>query len=825
MLQPHAYWRLKSLRNRAGDYWTMIGKMEWRTTQGGAALDVAGTALSFLASDTGYVSLADTFGTGTTQGGILFQANDPAYIGVQFPTPVLIAEVVIDITTVVNYYDAPRTLKSFVMEYSDDGVTWTETKRVTTIDSDWNDKIHTALVEEPPPVDPRARKFWRFKGISNRMGWNSSILVGRIEFHETAGGPNIAGEAISFNSSSFSMAAATAFSPNVGQGAGYLYVNGNMYIGLEFDSPRLVKEVTLDLTRAGWSFNPEIMPKDWRIESSPDGVTWTTAAAFITPYDSDFPGGIFIGATVDEVPPIMTLDPPPGQYHTTQAVSITLNEPGAVYYTIDGTEPTLASPEYTTAIPISHTGRLRAIAVDTAGNQSGILNVRYVIDPVVTQFRLSRGASTNLPDQAAPGAIMLTTDDTSVHIADDFGTVAMISDTYIGPNQPVGEGKTVWYDNTDVNNIIVRRLTTNGWVECATPSIDQNFRGFDPEVWVTPENVVINIGMQLTFHNTNNLPMYYTTDGSVPTAASMLYTAPVVFNTPCDLKILATDGVDSLTTTVTIGIPNPITITEVVPGDFVPSVNTNLLTNIGLLLVEPSSAYTWSPEKLADRANIASEWWWETVTPGTGIQEYSQYSTYTLGDGDYAFFILLDSVTGEILGETAIIHEPATTPVLVLDTPLVAAGGNINMHLVDAITDNAWYLIGTNDGSDPTFANRLFTQFVSWDSFGSTIYQGTNGFNAVFTPDNGPDQFWTSEYPCRGQWKFRMAWFLQDGTLARYSNIVDVNVLQAANFGSPLQVTEVPTGVVVNSSMGTGEVYVPVVVDGVAVTVKFTITV
>lgn len=825
MLQPHAYWRLKSVSNQGADYWTMIGKMEWRATQGGPAIDVAGTALAFLASDTGYVSLADTFGTGTTDGGILFQGNDPAYIGVQFPTPVLIAEVVIDITTVVGYYDAPRTLKTFVMEFSDDGITWTETARVSTSSGDWSDKVHTALIAEAAPVDPRARKYWRFKGIQNRRGWNSSLLMGRIEFHETIGGPNIAGEAVSFNSSSFSMAASTVFGPNVGQGAGYLYVNANMYIGLVFDTPRLVKEMVLDLTRAGWSFNSDIMPAVFKVQHSVDGTTWVDAAGFAVYDDSAFPGGIFTGATVDEVPPIMTLDPPAGQYHTTQAVTIELNEAGTVYYTTDGTEPTVASAEYVSSIPISHTSRLRALAVDTAGNHSGILNVKYVIDPVITQFRLERGNKNNVHVQADPGTIVLTQDDTSIHVADEYGTVAVISDTHIGPYQPVGDGKTIWYDTTDISGIVVRRLTTAGWVECATPPVEQNFRGFDPEVWVTPEGAITPVGELLTFHNTNNLPMYYTTDGSVPTIVSTAYTVPIVFNSPCELKILATDGVDVVTGTIQVVVPNPIIITEVAPGDFAPAIDTANLQNVSLLLVETTSAYTWSPARLADYSSEAYGQWWEVVTPGTGLQDYSANSTYTLGTGDYVFFILLDSVTGEIIAETSVIHEPTSVPVLVLDTPLVAAGGNIEMHVVDATTDSAWFLIGTNDGSDPTYENRLFTQFVPWYSFGTTIAQGTNAFNAVFTPDNSQDQFWTSEYPCRGQWKFRLAWFLQDGTLARYTNIVDVNVLQASGFSTAPVVTEVPTGVVVNSTMGTGSVYVPVTVDGIDVTVKFTIVV
>ena len=55
--------------------------------------------------------------------------------------------------------------------------------------------------------------------------------------------------------------------------------------------------------------------------------------------------------------------PVAGTYAETQSVSISCETNGAaIYYTIDGTEPTNASTQYTTAIPVSSTATIKAIA-------------------------------------------------------------------------------------------------------------------------------------------------------------------------------------------------------------------------------------------------------------------------------------------------------------------------------------------------------------------------------------------------------------------------------------------------------------------------------
>ena len=87
----------------------------------------------------------------------------------------------------------------------------------------------------------------------------------------------------------------------------------------------------------------------------------------------------------DITPPTVTPNPAGGTYNTTKSVTLTISEPGTVYYTTDGSDPKTSATRKvysSTPIVISTTTTLKFIAVDLAGNWSPSYLQKYTIDKI-----------------------------------------------------------------------------------------------------------------------------------------------------------------------------------------------------------------------------------------------------------------------------------------------------------------------------------------------------------------------------------------------------------------------------------------------------------
>ena len=78
--------------------------------------------------------------------------------------------------------------------------------------------------------------------------------------------------------------------------------------------------------------------------------------------------------------PTLSAAPTAGSFNDAQSVTLTASKTGTVYYTTNGTTPTTSSTVYSSAIAISSTTTLKALAVDQAGNQSDVLTQVYTIN-------------------------------------------------------------------------------------------------------------------------------------------------------------------------------------------------------------------------------------------------------------------------------------------------------------------------------------------------------------------------------------------------------------------------------------------------------------
>ncbi|MBI4813422.1 MAG: chitobiase/beta-hexosaminidase C-terminal domain-containing protein [Methanobacterium sp.] len=82
---------------------------------------------------------------------------------------------------------------------------------------------------------------------------------------------------------------------------------------------------------------------------------------------------------LDTIVPTVAANVTSGNFSTAVNVTLTASEPGTIYYTTDGTDPTTSSKQYTGSILIANTTTLKFMAVDNAGNKSPVETETYNI--------------------------------------------------------------------------------------------------------------------------------------------------------------------------------------------------------------------------------------------------------------------------------------------------------------------------------------------------------------------------------------------------------------------------------------------------------------
>ncbi|MBK9579325.1 MAG: chitobiase/beta-hexosaminidase C-terminal domain-containing protein [Fibrobacterota bacterium] len=212
--------------------------------------------------------------------------------------------------------------------------------------------------------------------------------------------------------------------------------------------------------------------------------------------------------------PVIT--PVTGTYTVAQSVTITSATAGAsIYYTTDGTAPTTASTLYAGAISVAASTTVRAIAVKTgwansAGATSTLTITGTVATPVITPATgtFSAAQSVTITSTTAGATIYYTTDGTAPTTASTpyEGAFSVAASTTVRAIAV----KTGWANSAGATSTITISLGT-----VATPVIKLAAGSY-----AVPQSVTITCA-------TASAQIRYTTDGTVPTAASTLYSAPI----------------------------------------------------------------------------------------------------------------------------------------------------------------------------------------------------------------------------------------------------------------------------------------------------------
>lgn len=232
--------------------------------------------------------------------------------------------------------------------------------------------------------------------------------------------------------------------------------------------------------------------------------------------------------------PVPTITPIAGMYADSVEVSIACTTQGAeIRYTIDGTEPTATSTLYTTPFTLSSTATVKAKAFLANWDVSETASATYTIvhesalavSPTELQF-----SSTNTTAAFYVTAAFLT-EPVVITCNNAHFTLSQTSIAVATTSAMV----TVTFDATEPAEGVVT-LTSGDLSTQVTLTATATLPApvFTPVSGSTDTAITVSMNCDVTAAN-----IYYTMDGSTPTDASALYTAPIELNVPGTYTIKA----------------------------------------------------------------------------------------------------------------------------------------------------------------------------------------------------------------------------------------------------------------------------------------------
>ena len=229
---------------------------------------------------------------------------------------------------------------------------------------------------------------------------------------------------------------------------------------------------------------------------------------------------------IDLTPPITNIYPLGGIFNVTKIITLSMNEPGTIYYTTDGTTATTSSTKYTTPIIITVTTTLKYLAKDLAGNLSPIYTQKYTIDkikptvsanPLGGLYNISKTVSLKMSET---GTIYYTRN----------GTTPTTSSTkYTTPIIITGT-TTLKYLAKDLAGNLSPIYTQKYTIDKIKPTVSAN-----------PLGGLYNISKTVSLKMSETGTIYYTRNGTTPTTSSTKYTTPIIITSTTTLKYLAKD--------------------------------------------------------------------------------------------------------------------------------------------------------------------------------------------------------------------------------------------------------------------------------------------
>ena len=193
-----------------------------------------------------------------------------------------------------------------------------------------------------------------------------------------------------------------------------------------------------------------------------------------------------------------------GEVAKNTQITLTSETEGAViYYTLDGTDPTVKSTKYTAPIQITRETTIRAIAAKSGYLDSEIAEFTYSIPVVQVIFDTDGGKPESEPQTLRKGDYL-----DMYHVSEPEKEGYRFEGWYVGD------------EKLDPTKAVMESMTVKArWSEAEKLSVPEaNY----------PDGKSLPVGAEVVLTSEKGTDIYYTLDGSTPTRESHLYKEPVV---------------------------------------------------------------------------------------------------------------------------------------------------------------------------------------------------------------------------------------------------------------------------------------------------------